>query len=187
MAWIWGYARVSTDGQHLTGQVEALQAAGASKVFEEKISGARADRPRLTRLMEGLQAGDTVLVTKLDRLGRSTHELLGLLQRIDKAGASFKSLGDPLWDSTSSQGRLLSTMLAAIAEFERSLIMERTAAGRKRAIANGVKFGRPRKLTPHQRREALERLRNGEAQASIARTFGVSHTTIGRLECAPAL
>jgi DNA invertase Pin-like site-specific DNA recombinase len=135
-----GYARVSTQDQGLTGQIEALKAAGATKIYQEKVSGVRADRPQLARLMASLQGGDVVTVTKLDRLGRSTRELLELIDRIGKAGASFRSLGDPLWDTGSAQGRLLSTLLAAIAEFERELIRERTGAGRKRAMANGVKF-----------------------------------------------
>ena len=123
---ILGYARVSTQDQHLTGQIEALTAAGATPIFKVKISGVRADRPQLARLMASLKAGDVVVVTKLDRLGRSTRELLDLFERIGKAGASFRSLGDPLWDTSSSQGRLLSTLLAPIAEFERDLIRERT-------------------------------------------------------------
>ena len=114
-----GYARVSTQDQHLTGQLEALKAAGAETIYREKVSGARADRPQLAKLMASLKQGDVVLVTKLDRLGRSTRELLDLIERIGKAGAAFRSLGDPLWDTSSSQGRLLSTLLAAIAEFER--------------------------------------------------------------------
>src|SRR5713226_4154847 len=146
-----GYARVSTQDQHLTGQLEALKVAGADQVFKEKFSGARADRPQLAKLMASLKAGDVLLVTKLDRLGRSTRELLDLIERIGKAGAAFRSLGDPLWDTSSSQGRLLSTLLAAIAEFERDLIRERTGDGRTRAMANGKKFGRPSKLTLHQR------------------------------------
>src|ERR1700747_3883739 len=129
------YARVSTQDQHLTGQLEALKAAGAETIFKEKVSGARADRPQLAKLMASLKEGEVVLVTKLDRLGRSTRELLDLIERIGKAGASFRSLGDPLWDTGSSQGRLLSTLLAAIAEFERELIRERTRDGRKRAQA----------------------------------------------------
>jgi DNA invertase Pin-like site-specific DNA recombinase len=102
---ILAYARVSTQDQDLSGQIEALTAAGATSLFKEKISGARADRPQLAKLMSALKAGDTVIVTKLDRLGRSTRELLDLIERISAAGASFKSLGDPLWDTTSSQGR----------------------------------------------------------------------------------
>ena len=146
-----GYARVSTEGQNLSGQLAALKAAGAHTIYREKVSGVRANRPQLAKLMAGLGAGDVVVVTKLDRLGRSTRELLDLIDRISKAGASFRSLGDPLWDTGSSQGRLLSTMLAAIAEFERELIRERTGEGRKRAMANGVKFGRKRKLSDYQR------------------------------------
>src|SRR6201985_189562 len=92
-----GYARVSTQDQHLTGQIEALTAAGATTIYREKISGARADRPQLAKLMASLKAGDVVTVTKLDRLGRSTRELLDLIERISKAGAAFRSLGDPLW------------------------------------------------------------------------------------------
>ena len=125
-----GYARVSTQDQHLTGQLEALKAAGAETIFREKISGARADRPQLAKLMASL-----------------------------KAGAAFRSLGDPLWDTSSSEGRLLSTLLAAIAEFERDLIRERTGEGRKRARAKGVKFGRKPKLSDYQRREAIKRRR----------------------------
>src|ERR1700739_5043260 len=137
-----GYARVSTQDQHLTGQLEALTAAGAETIYREKTSGARADRPQLAKLMASLRAGDIVLVTKLDRLGRSTRELLDLIERIGKAGASFRSLGDPLWDTGSSQGRLLSPLLAGLAEFERDLIRERPGDGRKRAMAEGVKFCR---------------------------------------------
>src|SRR4029077_10906317 len=152
-----GYARVSTEGQNLSGQLAALKAAGAHTIYREKVSGGRTNRPQLAKLMAGLGAGDVVVVTKLDRLGRSTRELLDLIDRISKAGASFRSLGDPLWDTGSSQGRLLSTMLAAIAEFERELIRERTGEGRMLAMANGVKFGRKRKLSEHQRQEAIKR------------------------------
>jgi DNA invertase Pin-like site-specific DNA recombinase len=138
----------------LTGQLEALTAAGATNIFKDKIRGARADRPQLAKLMALLQAGDLVLVTKLDRLARSTRELLGLIERIGKAGAAFRGLGDPLFDTTSSQSRLMSTLLAAIAEFERDLIRERTGEGRKRAMKAGVKFGRKPKLSGFQRKEA---------------------------------
>ena len=103
-----GYARVSTQDQHLTGQLEALKTAGAEIIFREKVSGARADRPQLAKLMASLKPGDVVLVTKLDRLGRSTRELLGLIERIGKVGAVFRSLGDPLFDTSSAQGRAFS-------------------------------------------------------------------------------
>jgi DNA invertase Pin-like site-specific DNA recombinase len=176
-----GYGRVSTQGQNLTAQIEALQAAGATTIYREKISGVRADRPQLTKLMAGLKAGDIVVVTKLDRLGRSTRELLDLIERIGKAGASFRSLGDPLWDTSSSQGRLLSTLLAAIADFERDLIRERTGEGRKRAMAAGVKFGRKRKVSDYQRAEAIKRRARGETLAAIAKSYGVDISMISRL------
>ena len=176
-----GYARVSTQDQHLTGQIEALKAAGATTIYREKISGARADRPQLGKLMASLQPGDVVLVTKLDRLGRSTRELLELIEQIGKAGAVFRSLGDPLWDTSSSQGRLLSTLLAAIAEFERDLIRERTGEGRTRAMAKGIKFGRKPKLSDYQRQEALRRRAAGETLASIAKSYAVNVSMISRL------
>jgi DNA invertase Pin-like site-specific DNA recombinase len=176
-----GYARVSTQDQHLIGQLEALKAAGADTIYREKVSGVRADRPQLAKLMATLKEGDIVLVTKLDRLGRSTRELLELIERIDKAGAAFRSLGDPLWDTSSSQGRLLSTLLAAIAEFERDLIRERTGEGRQRAMAKGIKFGRKPKLSDYQRREALKRRAAGETLAEIAKSYAVDLSMISRL------
>jgi DNA invertase Pin-like site-specific DNA recombinase len=176
-----GYARVSTQDQHLTGQLDALKAAGAETIYREKISGARADRPQLTKLMASLKEGDVVLVTKLDRLGRSTRELLDLIEHIGSVGASFRSLGDPLWDTSSSQGRLLSTLLAAIAEFERELIKERTGEGRKRAQAAGIKFGRKPKLSPYQRQEAIKRRAAGETLAEIAKSYAVDVSMISRL------
>jgi DNA invertase Pin-like site-specific DNA recombinase len=177
-----GYARVSTRDQDLTGQIEALRAAGAGAIYREKISGARADRPELTKLMKVLAPGDVVLATKLDRLGRSTRELLELIERIGQAGAFFKSLGDPLFDTTTPTGRLLSTLLAAIAEFERELIREPTGEGRKRAKARGVRFGRPSVLTPHQRTEVLARLAEGDSCADIARSYNVDRSTISRIK-----
>ena len=176
-----GYARVSTEGQSLDAQLAALKAAGCVKTWREKISGVRADRPQLAKLMASLSSGDVVVVCKLDRLGRSTRELHELIYRIDQAGAAFRSLGDPLFDTSTSQGRLLVTMLAAIAEFERELIRERTGEGRKRALANGVRFGRKPKLTDHQRKEAMSRRGNGETLAQIARSYAVSVSMISRL------
>src|SRR5215471_1440235 len=178
---VFGYARVSTADQKLTPQIEALKAAGATTIYREKISGVRADRPQLAKLMTVLKPYDMVLVTKLDRLGRSTRELLDLIDRIGKAGAVFRSLGDPLWDTSSAQGRLLSTLLAGIAEFERELIRERTGDGRKRSMANGVKFGRKRKLSDYQRSEAVKRRAAGETLAQIARSYGVAISMISRL------
>ena len=179
---ILGYARVSTADQDLTAQLEALKAAGATTIFREKISGVRADRPQLSKLMAVLKAGDVVTVTKLDRLGRSTRELLDLIDRISKAGAAFRSIGDPLFDTAGAQGRLLVTMLAAIAEFERELIRERTGEGRKRAMAEGKKFGRKRKLSEFQRAEALKRRAAGETLATIAKSYGVHVAMISRMQ-----
>jgi DNA invertase Pin-like site-specific DNA recombinase len=145
-----GYARVSTLDQDLSAQLDALRKAKASTIFREKISGARADRPQLAKLMASFKRGDTIVITKIDRLARSTREL-NLIHQIDQAGASLKSLGDPLFNTASVQGRLLVAVLGAVAEFERELNRERTGEGRKRAMANGVRFGRPRVLDPYQR------------------------------------
>lgn len=179
---IFGYARVSTDGQTLEAQLEALKAAGAEKVFQEKVSGARSDRPQLAKLLMSLKAGDTVLVTRLDRLARSTRDLLNALDRMSQAGAGFRSLADTWADTTTPHGRLMLTVLGGLAEFERELIQSRTSEGRNRAKARGVRLGRPPTLSPHQRREALERLAKGEAVREVARSYAVSHSTISRLK-----
>jgi DNA invertase Pin-like site-specific DNA recombinase len=176
-----GYARVSTRDQHLTGQLAALKAAGCDHIYREKVSGVRADRPNLVKLMLALKEGDVVVVTKLDRLGRSTRELLDLIEQIGAARASFRSLGDPLFDTSSSQGRLLLAVLAAIASFERDLIRERTSEGRKRAMAEGKRFGRKPKLSDFQRAEALKRRGAGEKLAEIAKSYGVDISMISRL------
>jgi DNA invertase Pin-like site-specific DNA recombinase len=178
---IFGYARVSTNGQNLGAQIEALRAAGATKVFQEKVSGARADRPELAKLIKSLKADDTVIVTKIDRLGRSTRELLELVEGFTRSKVAFRSLGDPLWDTSTAQGRLLSTLLASIAEFERELIRERTGTGRERAKAKGVKFGRKPKLSEYQREEAIKRRRAGETLAEIAKSYAVDVSMISRL------
>jgi DNA invertase Pin-like site-specific DNA recombinase len=179
---VYGYARVSTDGQTLAAQEAALTQAGAAKVYAEKVSGASmANRPALARALKTLSEGDVLLVTRLDRLARSTRDLLNLLDTIGKAGAGFRSLADAWADTTTPHGRLMLTVLGGLAEFERELIRARTGEGRKRAKARGVHMGRPPALDAHQRREALARREAGEALTDIARTFGVSHTTISRL------
>jgi DNA invertase Pin-like site-specific DNA recombinase len=178
---IFGYARVSTDGQTLEAQLDALTAAGAEKVFQEKASGARGDRPQLARLLASVKAGDTVLVTRLDRLARSTRDLLNALDQVSKAGAGFRSLADAWADTTTPHGRLMLTVLGGLAEFERELIQSRTSEGRSRAKARGVRMGRPPALDHHQRREALARLQAGEHVREIARSYAVSHSTISRL------
>ena len=160
----------------------ALREAGCEKVFAEKQSGAKTDRAQLAKAMAALAPGDTLIVAKLDRLARSTRDLLNTLAAIAAAGASFKSLGDPWCDTTTPHGRLMLTVLGGLAEFERHLILARTDEGRKRAQARGVRFGRKLKLTAHQQREALERRARGEALVDIARSYAVSHSTISRLE-----
>src|SRR5947208_14817806 len=181
---VYGYARVSTDGQSLTSQDAELHAAGCAKVYAEKISGARSNRPELAKMLKRLDTGDVLIVTRLDRLARSTRDLLSTLDDIAKRGACFKSLHDAWADTTSAHGRLMVTILAGLAEFERELILARTSDGRARAKARGIKFGRPAALTPHQRAEALQRLAQGEAQADVARTFNVSQATVSRLAAA---
>jgi DNA invertase Pin-like site-specific DNA recombinase len=176
-----GYARVSTDGQSLASQREALKAAGAATIFAEKESGARIDRRELAKAIAALDDGDVLLVTRLDRLARSTRDLLNVLAAVAERGAGFKSLADTWADTTTPHGRLMLTVLGGLAEFERELIRARTGDGRKRAMANGVKFGRRPKLTPHQRKEAIARRDAGETEAAIARSFNVNQSTISRV------
>jgi DNA invertase Pin-like site-specific DNA recombinase len=176
-----GYARVSTDGQTLEGQQAALRSAGCERIYAEKESGAKSNRAQLAKAIAALAAGDTLIVTKLDRLARSTRDLLNTLDAIGKAGASFRSLADQWADTTTPHGRLMLTVLGGLAEFERHLILTRTSEGRTRAQANGVRFGRKPVLTPYQRAEALRRRAAGETLTEIARSFNVSHTTIARL------
>jgi DNA invertase Pin-like site-specific DNA recombinase len=168
--------------QDLSAQLEALKAAGAGNVYREKISGARTDRPQLSKMVAALRRGDPVLVSRLDRLGRSVRELLNLLDEFGTRGVGFKSLGDPWCDTTTPHGRLMLTVLAGLAEFERSLIIARTSEGRVRAKANGVRFGRPRKMSTFQIAEALKRRNAGEAPSIIAQSYRVSAKTILRLE-----
>ena len=130
---IYGYARVSTNGQTLNAQQAALREAGADRVFAEKISGATSDRVQLAKAIAALCEGDCLIVTKLDRLARSTRDLLNTLHAIGKAGASFKSLGDAWADTTTPAGKLMLTVLGGLAEYERHLILARTSEGRQRA------------------------------------------------------
>jgi DNA invertase Pin-like site-specific DNA recombinase len=182
---IYGYARVSTDGQSLDAQLKQLRAAGvgAAQIFKEKASGAKTDRAQLRRALKEIDKGDVLLVTRLDRLARSTRDLLNTLAQIADKGAAFRSLGDAWADTTTPHGRLMLTVLGGLAEFERELIRARTSEGRARAKARGVHMGRPPALTRHQREEALQALAKGEAsQADLARRFNVSQATISRLE-----
>jgi DNA invertase Pin-like site-specific DNA recombinase len=183
---ILGYARVSTKKQETDAQIEQLTKAGAERIYQEKISAKNAERPELKKMMQNIRAGDVVIITKLDRLARSLRDLLNILEELRELGASFKSLGDPLFDTTSATGALMSQILGAVAEFERKLIRERTEAGKARARIYGTKsgrdFGRPRKLNQAQRVEALERLKAGETLEAVAATYGVHFSSISRLK-----
>jgi len=136
---------------------------------------------QLRRALAALEPSDVLMVTRLDRLGRSTRDLLNILAAIADRKAGFRSLGDAWADTTTAHGRLMLTVLGGLAEFERELIRARTGEGRTRAKARGVKLGRKPKLTPHQQREAIKRRDTGEPVREIARTYNVSHSTISRL------
>jgi DNA invertase Pin-like site-specific DNA recombinase len=178
----YGYARVSTDGQSVGAQVATLRKRGAGKVFREVASGAKTNRAQLRRVIGQLDAGDVLMVTRLDRLAGSTRDLLNTLAAIADRKAGFRSLTDTWADTITSHGRLMLTVLAGLAEFERDLIRARTGEGRARAVARGVKMGRPPKLTPHQRQEAIKRRDQGEETlADIGRSYNVSAATISRL------
>lgn len=179
---IYGYARVSTEGQTLDAQLDALTAAGADKVFRETALGGERDRKELARLLKALGDGDVLLVTRLDRLARSGRDLLNLLHEVSDKGAAFRSLADTWADTTTPHGRLMVTVLGGLAEFERELIKARTKEGRDRAKARGVKMGRPSRLSVHQRGEILARKVAGEPLRDIARTYGVHWTTIGKVQ-----
>jgi DNA invertase Pin-like site-specific DNA recombinase len=176
-----GYARVSTLDQKLDLQMEALKKAGCTKIFREKVSGTSRDRPELKRMLDQIREGDVVVVWKLDRLARSTRDLLETMESIRESGGQFQSISEPWADSTSHAGKMIMTVFAGIAEFERDLIRERTGAGREAAKQRGVRFGRPRKLNPDQVRVASQLLAEGKAVRDIARTFNVHEATIYRL------
>jgi DNA invertase Pin-like site-specific DNA recombinase len=176
---IYGYARVSTDGQSVAAQVAALRKHGAGKVFRVVASGAKTDRAQFRGLLDQLDDGDVVMVTRLDRLARSTRDLLNTLAAITGRKAGFRSLGDAWADTTTAHGRLMLTVLGGLAEFERDLIRARTSEERDRAKARGVKMGRKPKLTEQQKREAIRRRdRDGEPVREIAR----SYNAISRLQ-----
>src|SRR4051794_10224183 len=169
-----GYARVSTVGQTLEAQLEQLTEAECGPVFREKTSGARMDRKQLQKLLRALTPGDVVVVTRIDRLARSTFDLFAIVRQIVEAGAQFRSLAEPWADTSTSTGRLMLAVLGGLADVERDLIRTRTAEGRSRAKARGTHMGRPSKLTLVQQAEAGERLTLGEPLADIARSYNVS-------------
>lgn len=181
-----GYARVSSLDQHLDLQLQALKKARCTKIFREKVSGLSRARPELQRLLDHLRAGDTVVVWKLDRIARSTRHLLEVMDAIRESGARFQSLSEPWADTTTHAGKMMMTVFAGIAEFERDLIRERTTAGRAAAKQRGVQFGRPRKLNTTQEKLAQRLLTEGKSAKEIALTFKVHPTTIYRLSALEA-
>lgn len=175
-----GYARVSTDDQNLELQTHALRAAGCGVIFEDiGVSGAQAARPGLTRALRRAKPGDVIVVWRLDRLGRSLHHLIVVIAQMRERGVGFMSLQEQI-DTTNPAGRFYLHMLAALAEFERELIRERTRAGLEAARRRGVTLGRPKKMTPAMIAEAKKRRSARESVESIAAALGVSTPTLRR-------
>ncbi|MCG7354131.1 recombinase family protein [Roseomonas mucosa] len=174
-----GYARVSTDEQNLDLQRAALKAAGCEPVFEDQVSGMTVRRPGLDQALATLSAGDTLVVWRLDRLGRSLPHLIETIRQLGDKGAGFRSLTESI-DTTTAGGRLIFHMMGALAEFERALIVERTRAGMKAAKARGVEVGRKRVLTPAQISHARQLVDQGESPSAVARSMRVGRSTLYR-------
>jgi DNA invertase Pin-like site-specific DNA recombinase len=181
-----GYARVSTLEQSLDLQLRALKKSGCKRIFQEKVSSTGRKRLEFLRMLDQIREGDTIVVWKLDRLARSTRELLETMGTIGEAGARFQSLSEPWADTTTHAGKMIMTVFAGIAEFERELIRERTAAGREAARSRGVRFGRPRKLNSEQEQLARRLIGEGKPVSEVAKTFNVHAATISSLTLAPA-
>lgn len=178
----YGYARVSTVGQELDIQLEQLREAGCIRLFCEKESGAKDDRRQLRRMLKTVKPGDVVIVSALDRLTRGgPFKTLSILNEITSRGAAYRSLAEPWADTTHELGEVLAALVGYIARKTREDIIRRTSAGRERARANGVRFGRKPKLTPVEQQEARARRAAGERQSSVALTYNVSCSTISRL------
>jgi DNA invertase Pin-like site-specific DNA recombinase len=173
-------SRVSTYGQTLDVQLEQLRAAGCSKIYREKVTGARPDRRELLKLLAALAPGDVVMVTRIDRLARLTFDLFGIVKRIVDAKGQFRSLAEPWADTGTSTGRLMLAVLGGLADVERDLIRMRTAEGRSRAKAQGQQMGRPPALTPAQQKEATRRRARGATLHELARSYNVGISTIRR-------
>lgn len=178
-----GYARVSTTGQSLEVQLEALRAAGCEEIFQEKESGKTADnREQLQALLRFIRKGDTLVCTKLDRLARSVGDLDKIAGLLKEKEADLLVLGQAGLDTSTPTGKLLFNMLGAIAEFERDLILERTAEGRAKAKANGVSFGRKRKLDDHKLQLVIDDYKQGKLSANeVAKKHGISRSSLYRL------
>jgi DNA invertase Pin-like site-specific DNA recombinase len=179
-----GYARVSkNDGQDTATQLKALWEAGCKRVFDEKASSGRWDRPELHRLLDQLREADTLVVWKLDRLSRSLKDILHILAKVEAAGASFRSLTEAV-DTSGPAGRMMMQMLGAFAEFERAMVRERTRAGLNSAREQGRVGGRRPKFNDEQRAEIIDMLEAGRKPADVARLFEVHRATIARLTAA---
>jgi DNA invertase Pin-like site-specific DNA recombinase len=177
-----GYARVSSSSQDHAAQVEALKAVGCQAVYAEKVSAkSRNGRHELEKLMRRLQPGDTVVVSRLDRIARSSRDLHNILGELQERGCGFVSLGDAWCDTTSPVGKLIIAVMAGLHEFERGLIRERCDAGIARAKAKGTKFGRKPALDPGQRRRIGERYAKGETMAALAREYECGEATVWRV------
>ncbi len=174
-----GYARVSTQDQNLELQTEALHKAGCKKIFEDRVSGTRAERPGLTQAREGLRAGDTLVVWKLDRLGRSVKHLVDLVGELQQHGIQFKSLTDSI-DTATPSGRFFFHVMASLAEMERELIVERTRAGLEIARQLGRTGGRKRQMTETKVKAAKKLLASGVPARDVASNLGVSVPTLYR-------
>ncbi|MDH0913069.1 recombinase family protein [Rhizobium pusense] len=176
-----GYARVSTVGQTLEAQLEQLAAAGCVSIYREKISGAESNRRELNRLLKVLRNGDVLVVTRIDRLARSTFDLFAIIKQVVESGGQFHSLAEPWADTSTSTGRMMIAVLGGLADVERDLIRTRTSEGRTRAKERGQHMGRPPKLSPHQKREIHQRRQDGATVADLARSYGVGKATIYRV------
>ena len=176
-----GYARVSTSEQETAAQVTALKARGCERIYREKASGGRWDRPELHRLLDQLRKGDVLVVWKLDRLSRSLRDVLTIMERLAEAKAGFRSLTEAI-DTTTPAGRMMMQMVGAFAEFERAMLRERTKAGLEAARRDGRIGGRRPKLTPQQQAEIIRMVnRSDKTAADAARLFSVHPATISRL------
>jgi DNA invertase Pin-like site-specific DNA recombinase len=181
MAMRYGYARVSTSKQDYANQVDSLKAAGCERIFTEKASAkSTKGRPEFDRLMKALSPDDTVVVTKLDRLARSSRDLHNILHELQELSCGFVSLGETWCDTTTAAGRLMLTIMGGIAEFERGLIQARCEAGIAKAREMGKKFGRPSALDAGQKRKIADRYADGETMAELAREYEVGEATIFR-------
>lgn len=176
-----GYARVSTTDQNLDIQLKALTEHGCERIYQEKVSGAQKDPPELRRMLDQLRPNDIIVVLKLDRIARSTKNFFEIIDAIRSSDALFCSISQPWADTTSPAGKMMMTIFAGIAEFERDLIRERTSAGRTAALERGVKFGRPKKLNMEKMSLAMRLIEEGKSVFEVADTFDVNRATVYRL------